>query len=135
MAGCYVGDWNENENARNLVDVPSDVKKTSVVRIRNERGQCVQDCDVYIGRAVTRGGWDLAHSEWNNPFTVRDWGQLGSLSRYEYHIRYERPDLLSRLPELVGKRLGCWCKPEPCHGDVLVKLVNEFHPDFHPEQN
>ena len=28
-------------------------------------------------------------------------------------------DLLS----LDGKRLGCYCKPKPCHGDVLVELV------------
>ena len=23
-------------------------------------------------------------------------------------------------------RLGCWCKPEACHGDVLVELVNQY---------
>jgi len=29
------------------------------------------------------------------------------------------------LHELVNKRLGCWCKPGPCHGDILVKLIRE----------
>ena len=29
------------------------------------------------------------------------------------------------LGELRGKILGCWCKPKPCHGDILVKLVEE----------
>ena len=24
-------------------------------------------------------------------------------------------------------RLGCWCKPELCHGDVLVELVNKLY--------
>ena len=24
---------------------------------------------------------------------------------------------------LKGKKLGCWCKPECCHGDVLVELL------------
>ena len=24
---------------------------------------------------------------------------------------------------LDGKKLGCFCKPGPCHGDVLVELV------------
>jgi hypothetical protein len=35
---------------------------------------------------------------------------------------------MARLPELKGKSLGCWHR-EPrkgCHGDVLVKLVNEL---------
>lgn len=25
--------------------------------------------------------------------------------------------------ELEGKNLGCWCKPEACHGDILVELI------------
>ena len=45
---------------------------------------------------------------------------------YENWIRTERPDLMKRLTELKGKTLGCWCKPNPCHGDVLVRLVNEL---------
>ena len=44
---------------------------------------------------------------------------------YEVHVR-RRPDLLAALPELAGKRLGCYCKPEACHGDVLVKLLREL---------
>lgn len=30
------------------------------------------------------------------------------------------------LHELRGKTLGCWCHPEPCHGDVLCRLVREL---------
>lgn len=33
------------------------------------------------------------------------------------------------LLELNGKVLGCWCKKrgdEPCHGDVIVKLIEEL---------
>ena len=29
---------------------------------------------------------------------------------------------MASLGELGGKRLGCWCAPLSCHGDVLVKL-------------
>ncbi len=36
------------------------------------------------------------------------------------------PELISRLCELKGLRLGCFCRAdEPCHGDVLVNLVKE----------
>jgi hypothetical protein len=35
------------------------------------------------------------------------------------------PELILALPELSGKVLGCWCKPERCHGDVLSKLLGD----------
>ena len=98
----------------------------TVVRIRRCRGEVVQGCDIYIGRMVERGGWRLPQSDWANPFTVRTAGsRQNALIRYEHYIRHERPDLWRRLPELEGKTLGCWCEPEPCHGDVLVQLVKE----------
>ena len=34
--------------------------------------------------------------------------------------------ILTRLPELRGKNLACWCKPgQPCHADVLLELANQ----------
>jgi len=30
------------------------------------------------------------------------------------------------LPELKGKRLGCWCAPLPCHGDILRELCELY---------
>lgn len=33
--------------------------------------------------------------------------------------------ILSRLPELRGRNLACWCPPDsPCHADVLLRLAN-----------
>lgn len=32
---------------------------------------------------------------------------------------------MAALSELKGKTLGCWCKPNPCHGDVLLTLLKE----------
>ena len=33
--------------------------------------------------------------------------------------------ILSRIPELRGKNLACWCKPgQPCHADVLLEIAN-----------
>jgi Domain of unknown function (DUF4326) len=97
-----------------------------VVRIRRSKGQVVQDCDVYIGRACTHGGWNLPQSKWHNPFSMYKYGSF-AIVRYEQYIR-ARPDLLKDLPELKGKVLGCWCKETPesvCHGDVLLKLLQE----------
>ena len=65
-------------------------------------------------------------SKWGNPFEIsRDGTREQVIKMYEVHIR-RCPDLIAALPELVGKRLGCHCKPLPCHGDVLIRLVNEF---------
>lgn len=32
--------------------------------------------------------------------------------------------ILDSLPHIKGKVLGCWCKPKPCHGDVLAELAD-----------
>ena len=33
------------------------------------------------------------------------------------------PNLVKELRQLKGKKLGCWCKPDACHGDVLLELI------------
>jgi hypothetical protein len=64
-------------------------------------------------------------SKWANPFTPRQQAEKSArLAAYEQHVR-DSPDLMASLGELDNKVLGCWCHPEGCHGDVLVKLVNE----------
>jgi hypothetical protein len=36
----------------------------------------------------------------------------------------DRPELIERARrELKGKRLGCYCAPKPCHGDVLARVA------------
>lgn len=71
---------------------------------------------VYIGRP----------SIWGNPFFIGEHGDRKEvIERYrEYILR--RPDLLAQLPNLKGKDLVCWCAPLPCHGDVLLELVEEL---------
>jgi hypothetical protein len=96
----------------------------TVVRLRRREGKLLTPYDVYIGRAIKRGGWDLPSSYWANPFQVKIWGREGALAKYEEHVRH--PARMARLPELRGKRLGCWCAPAPCHGDVLVRLLVEL---------
>lgn len=87
---------------------------TEVVNFRNE------EYDLLICRP----------SKWGNPFQIgRDGNRERVIKMYEIHIR-RRPDLIAALPELVGKRLGCYCHPLPCHGDVLVKLLHEYHPNL-----
>ena len=43
----------------------------------------------------------------------------------EYITNGEGKHLLNDLWELKDKILGCWCHPEPCHGDILIELVSD----------
>lgn len=67
-------------------------------------------------------------TKWGNPFEIGRDGTRGQvIDRYRSYIT-GRDDLLNDLYQLRGLRLGCHCKPEPCHGDVLASLVNERFP-------
>jgi len=83
--------------------------KTRVVHCKRDH------YDVYIGRP----------SIWGNPFTVGISGTRPEiLEKYEQHAR-TNAQIQEHLMELDGKVLGCWCRPERCHGDILVKLIEE----------
>jgi hypothetical protein len=72
--------------------------------------------DVYVGRG--RG------SRWGNPFkSPRDGTREEVIAKYDRWL-LGQPELVAALPELRGKVLGCWCAPEPCHADVLLRLAN-----------
>jgi len=36
------------------------------------------------------------------------------------------PEYRQKVKELQGKTLGCFCKPKPCHGDILAQLAAEL---------
>lgn len=77
---------------------------------------------VYVGRASPRRG--LAESLFANPYRVDvDGTREQVIQKYLKHV-LSRQELLLRLPELRGRQLACWCKPLPCHGDVLAELVD-----------
>lgn len=83
--------------------------------------------DVYIGRG----------SKWGNPYThIKDKETKAeyivstreeSISKYREWI-LDKIDIgeitIDELLELAGKKLGCFCKPKSCHGDVLVEIVS-----------
>ncbi len=70
--------------------------------------------DVYIGRP----------SKWGNPFIIgRDGNRDQVIELYREWVATQ-PQLLAALGELRGKRLGCFCAPQRCHGDVLASLAN-----------
>lgn len=88
--------------------------KTRVVHCRKST------FDVYIGRAY---GEFKEDSIWHNPYHIgKDGTRAEVIAKYRTYI-LKSPHLLALLPTLKGKVLGCWCKPQDCHGDVLVELI------------
>lgn len=75
---------------------------------------------LYIGR----GSPLFKQSIWANPYKLDEHGREGCIELYEKHLK-GNVELLSKLPELTDKTLGCWCKPEACHGDVLSKYAHK----------
>jgi hypothetical protein len=78
---------------------------------------------VWIGHAWAKGG--LPESPWAHPWRWYPRAPYTAPGFYERHL-LQNAQLLQRLPELVGKRIVCWCKDdsEQCACVVLVKYAN-----------
>lgn len=76
---------------------------------------------VYIGRG----------SVWGNPYPMKDPKdkdeRIYVIEAYRQwlwnQIRLRRVTK-EMLLELDGKRLACYCSPQACHGDILVKAIS-----------
>ena len=79
--------------------------------------------NIYIGRNMSFYVKGTFESKWKNPYTIKKYGLDKCLELYETYIKSS--DLYNQLDELNGKILGCWCKPNKCHGDILIKLLND----------
>lgn len=103
-----------------VVGLGADMCETKVVNLYKE------SYDIYIGRG----------SKWGNPYSH----MKNTLAKYkvtsreeaieayrDYIVNGEGRWLLLYLEELRGKRLGCFCKPKSCHGDVLVELLEMLY--------
>jgi len=69
---------------------------------------------VFIGRP----------SIWGNPARLSVFSREDCLTRFENYASASKT-IMTRIHELSGKHLVCFCKPLPCHGDVLVRLFNK----------
>ena len=91
-------------------------------QVLNRRSDQIPPGAVYVGRPTM----------WGNPFT-----HLRGRTRARFQVAtvhdaiaayrgwvLEQPELVAALGELRGKDLVCWCKPGPCHADVLLELAN-----------
>lgn len=81
---------------------------TQVVNLKHE------SYDVYIGRGSIFG----------NPFMI---GYDGTRQEVIEQFREWAPrqkKIMDNIHLLKGNRLGCFCKPLPCHGDWYCEVLN-----------
>lgn len=86
-----------------------------MTEVVNKRGA---KYDVYIGRG----------SPWGNPFIIGEHGSREEvIALYKQTLWEAMKDdpvgSYTSLLSLDGKRLGCFCKPQACHGDVIVAAI------------
>jgi len=133
-AAEFYGDWVREllVNAKNwaaekgpsamLADGPKEAR-TRLVNIGRE------PCDTYIGR----GPWGSIPLEpemkgyFGNPFVMKDASDPEERRKVLVEYRnwflkrvLEDPVFATAVATLKGKRLGCFCTPAACHGDVIA---------------
>lgn len=96
-----------------LINIASETT-TGTVSQRVKEWLAQNERNIYIGRG----------SIWGNPYSHEGYGEYQVSSREEAIEKYRQylipeGDALS----LRGKRLGCWCRPKSCHGDVLLERI------------
>lgn len=81
--------------------------------------------DVYIGReGKGKSGY------FGNPFKLEKGADRGStLDKYKkYFLKKleDDPEFKRKILELKDKKLGCFCKPHACHGDIISEYLNNL---------
>lgn len=102
---------------------------TRVININKEteyKSQKNSSDYAYIGRG----------SKWGNPYSIYEENELekGESARDEvirkFKYDFDNNKMLkqdrNQVFKLIGKRLGCFCKPESCHGDVIADFLNSW---------
>ncbi len=100
-----------------------DILITRVINIKKDvqyKGLKSTKSYEYIGRG----------SYWGNPYSMFEDGDDREevIRKYKYDFDYNKfpKKEKSEVYKLAGKRLGCFCKPQCCHGDVLANFLNQW---------
>lgn len=102
------------------------IKITRVININREnefKGIKNTQNYEYIGRG----------SYWGNPYSMYDFetdknSREDVIEKFKYDFEFDKfPNKdKNKVYKLAGKRLGCFCKPEACHGDILADFLNSW---------
>lgn len=103
-----------------------DITRVINIKTESQYGTSNTDSYEYIGRG----------SYWGNPYSMYDLEDLEEgesprdvvIRKFKYDFDYDKFLNVEKnqVYKLAGKRLGCFCKPHACHGDVLADFLNSW---------
>lgn len=122
---------NEVKNIKKT-NIPFRYIKINITRVINikEEQKYYSEKDSQSYEYIGRGSY------WGNPYSIYlANGSENDESPRENVIRKFKYDFehnlllkvdVNKVYELSGKRLGCFCKPKPCHGDIIADFLNSW---------
>ncbi len=75
-----------------------------------EAGSTLKCYERWLRNALSFEAAQLEATDWGHP----TWGEIP-------------PNLTNNVKALWGKTLVCFCKPNPCHGDILAQVCEELN--------
>jgi hypothetical protein len=107
-------------------NIPLRLIKINITRVINIK----RDTQFSLEKSTPKYEYIGRGSYWGNPHSMFEEGDSREevIRKYKYDFDYEKfPNKKkSEVYKLAGKRLGCFCKPESCHGDVLADYLNSW---------
>lgn len=65
-------------------------------------------------------------TKWGNHYRIGMHGDRAEVvARHKFYFLNNLKLVKACKEELRGQDLVCWCKPEACHGDILLEVANE----------
>ena len=119
--------FNDDEEYIRLLNIPLRIIQIKITRVINidtdMQYKSIRKNDVYeyIGRG----------SPWGNPYSMTTHNEEDRKNViHSFKYDFDRDILLKAKKDdvykLAGKRLGCFCKPFDCHGDILANFLNSW---------
>lgn len=97
-----------------------------VVNLREEKYH------VYIGRHrgkhMLSDGISIGSRGWlGNPFTLREHSRSASIRNFReaFMEKIQKKYRFRKAVLNIRGKLGCYCKPKACHGDVIAEYINK----------
>lgn len=90
-------------------------------KVKNKKHTKLLKGTIYIGRPT----------KYSNPYkSGRDGTRAEVIQLFEKHLNrmLDNGDItVEELADMYGFDLVCFCKPLPCHGDILLRYINESY--------
>lgn len=117
--------WTESQVKRRKIIETGGVALANMHK--GDDGEPVDSALLYWAEAEGHDEKITRNTDWGNPFVIGEDGDRETvISKYSKYLEM-KDGLLHRLKsgELSGKLLVCWCCPDGCHGDILMKKTKE----------